>query len=293
VARRPGRTALALLVPLLLFVLFGMARVAAPVSALGLVFDQPVGFAVAAAVSSLAGALLLFVRPVERGLSSVFGGLVRPPAENERERLDRLLQRVGAHARIDPPRLIVRIQEQPGANAAAGAGHLLFVTAGALKLPDEQLEAILAHELGHHRGLHPVLGALVWWLRLPGIALAAVYRGLRRAVAEAGARLGAVGRVLAVPLLVLLVAWQLAVMWIYYLGELLAMWAARRSEYDADASAAEWGYAAELASAYEELAGHEIEPVDRLRKLLADHPPLPDRIALLQRGARRPVGAHP
>ena len=291
--RRPGRTTLALLLPLLLFVLFGMARVAAPVSALGLVFDDPVGFAVVAAVTSLAGTLVLFVRPLERSLAGVFGGPVRPPSQAERERLEQLLEPVGARARVDPARLIVRIQEQPTANAAAGAAHLLFVTTGALKLPDDQLEAVLAHELGHHRGLHPVLGALVWWLRLPGVALASVYRGLRRGVAGAGARLGAIGRLLAVPLLVLLILWQVAVMWIFYAGELLAMWAARQSEYDADAAAARWGYAGRLASAYAALGAHELEPSGRLRKLMADHPPLPDRIELLQGAPQPAVGAHP
>jgi Zn-dependent protease with chaperone function len=292
-ARRLGRTTLALVIPLLLFVLFGMVRVVAPVSALGLVFDEPLGFALFAAASSLVGTVLLFVRPLERAVAGLLGGPIRPPSPAERNRLERLLKRVGARARIDPARLIVRIQEQPGANAAAGAAHILYVTTGALKLPDEQLEAVLAHELGHHRGLHPVLGALVWWLRLPGVALAAVYRGLRRTVAAVGERLGTIGRVLAVPLLVLLLVWQVAVMWLFYVGELLGMWAARMSEYDADAAAARWGYAGHLSSAYAVLAAHEVEPSNRLRRLMADHPPLPARIKVLQRAARPAVGAHP
>ena len=64
------------------------------------------------------------------------------------------------------------------------------MTTGALELPDEQLEAILAHELGHHRGLHPVMTAIVWWLSLPGVALAAIYRLMRRAVSSWGAASG-------------------------------------------------------------------------------------------------------
>ena len=74
VARRPGRTTLALALPILVFVLFGMARVVAPVSALGLVFDEPAGFAVVAAVLSVAGAALLFVRPVELRVAPVLAG---------------------------------------------------------------------------------------------------------------------------------------------------------------------------------------------------------------------------
>jgi hypothetical protein len=55
-SRRPDRTTPALVLTLLLFVAFGMGRVAAPVSALGVLFNEPVGFAVVSAVTALAGA---------------------------------------------------------------------------------------------------------------------------------------------------------------------------------------------------------------------------------------------
>jgi Zn-dependent protease with chaperone function len=283
VARRPGRTTLALAAPLALFVLFGMARVTAPVSALGLLFDQPAGFAAVAVLVSLVGGLLLFVRPLELAVARALAGHTRSPSATEVERLGRLLQRVGSHAGIDATRLLVRVQDDPGVNASAGAAHLLFVTTGALRLSDEQLEAVLAHELGHHRGLHPVLAAVVWWLRLPGAALAALYRVLRRAVGALGARLGSLGRLLAIPVLVLVVVWQVAVMWLFYVAELLAMWAARESEYEADSAASSWGYAAPLASVYQGMAAHEVEPAGRLQRLRADHPPLAARIERLER----------
>jgi heat shock protein HtpX/STE24 endopeptidase len=292
VARRPGRATLALALPILLFVLFGMARVVAPVSALGLVFDEPAGFAVVAAFASLAGAVLLFVRPVELAVARALAGPSRWPSDAEGERLGRLLEHVGGRASIDTARLTVRVQDDPGANASAGAAHLLFVTRGALALPDAELEAILAHELGHHRGLHPVLGAVVWWLRLPGAALAGIYRLLRRTVAALVARLGRLGRLLGVPLLALLVVWQAAVLWLFYVAELLAMRAARESEYEADAAAARWGYASQLAAAYEGMAAHEVEPAGRLRKLMADHPSLPTRIERLQHAAEPAIAIH-
>ena len=58
----------------------------------------------------------------------------------------------------------------------------------------------------------------------------------------------------------------------------------RISEYQADAAAARWGYAAPLADAYEGLAHAEAEPVGRLERLRASHPPIAERIELL-RGA--------
>jgi Zn-dependent protease with chaperone function len=281
VSRRPGRTTLALAVPLVLFVLFGMARVTAPVSALGLIFDEPIGFGAAAAVTSLLGTVLLLIPRCELAIAGVMAGPSREPSDDERSRLRGLLEPLTARAGIDADRLILRIQEDSRTNASAGGGHLLFVTEGALSLADEELEAILAHELGHHRGLHPVLTAVVWWLRLPGAALAAAYGFLRRAVAALGQRLGFLGRLLSLPLLLLLVVWQVAVMWLFYVAELLAMRAARISEFEADGAAARWGYAEPLVNVYERLAQRESEPPSRLGRLLADHPPLAERIERL------------
>ena len=84
------------------FVIFGMLRVTAPVSALGLVFDEPIGFAAAAAAISLGGAVLLFVRPLELKVADVLAGASREPSAEERARLDRLLADVGQRAGIDP-----------------------------------------------------------------------------------------------------------------------------------------------------------------------------------------------
>src|SRR4051794_38707505 len=149
--RRPGRTTLALAVPIVLLMGFGMARVAAPVGVLGFVFDDPRDFAIVAAVTSLLGAVLLAIRPIELRVADVMAGGSEPPTPEERARLDPMLARVGEQSGIDPHRLILRIQASTGVNAAAGGGHLLFVTRGAFGLSDEPLEAILAHELGHHR----------------------------------------------------------------------------------------------------------------------------------------------
>jgi Zn-dependent protease with chaperone function len=293
VGRRPGRTTLALALPTVAFLLFGMARVLAPASGLGLLFDEPAGFAVVALVLSVLGALLMFVRPVELRIASILAGEIAALSQEEAARLDKLLRRVGERARMDIDRLIVRVQADTDVNASAGAAHLLFVTKGALALPDDELEGVLAHELGHHRGLHPVLTAVVWWLRIPGALLAGVYRLLRRLVGTLASRLGAVGRVLGIPVLLLLVVWQVTVMWIFYIGEALAMRAARVSEFDADAAAARWGYASALASTYRDLAARKFESPGRLERLLADHPPLADRIARLERAEQPAVGAHP
>ena len=287
-SRRLDRTTPALLLTLLAFVAFGMLRVAAPVSALGVVFDEPLGFGVVAAVTSLAGAVLLLMRPVELAVSRWLAGPSRLPSDSELERLGPMLERIGGRAGLDPGKLILRVQDDGGINASAGAGHLMFVTTGALRLPDDQLEAILAHELGHHRGLHPVAALVVWWLSLPGVGLAAIYRFLRRAVAGIGARLGVLGRLLAVPVLVLLVIWQVTVMWLFYVADLLAKRADRLSEFSADGAAARWGYGGQLAEALESAAGQEDEVTSRIARLMTDHPPVRERVLRL-RDARTPA----
>ena len=272
--RRLDLGLLALLPPVLVYIAFGAARVDAPVSLIGLLFDRPVEFAVAATVVAVGGAALLFVRPIERRIAPVFAPS-REPTPAERARLEPLLARLGEHARIDARRLILRVQDADVMNAAAGAAHLLFVTAAALRRPDEELEALLAHELGHHRGLHPVATAVVWWLSLPGEALAAVYRLLRRGAG----RIGAGFRPLALLLGLLLLVWQLAVMWFYYLGKLLYLWASRVSEFVADRAAADWGYGEPLMRLYATL--DEPAPEGRLERALATHPPLERRIERL------------
>jgi STE24 endopeptidase len=273
--RRPDRALLSLLAPLLLFIAFGAARVDAPVSLIGLLFDQAWVFAIVTLAVAILGAALLFIRPVERRVAGVFAP-AREPTEEEAALLRRLLGDLGRRSGIDTAKLQVLVHESGDLNAAAGAARLLFVTDRALRLPEPQLEALLAHELGHHRGLHPLATTLVWWLALPGEALAKVYsllRGLAR-------RLTGSVRLLALLVQLLIVAWQLVVMWIYYVGKLLMQWAARLSEFVADKAAVDWGYGPALLELYGAMGDDEAPT--RLGRLLADHPPMPERIARIE-----------
>jgi Zn-dependent protease with chaperone function len=71
------------------------------------------------------------------------------------------------------------------------------------------------------------------------------------------------------------------------------MRAARLSEYEADGTAARWGYGHQLASVYRALAAHEVEPEGRLQSLMTDHPPLASRIERLEPAGEPAVGVHP
>jgi heat shock protein HtpX/STE24 endopeptidase len=271
--RKPDRVVFALLWPLIAFVVFGALRVDAPISLIGLLFDSAWTFAVVSVVLTFGGAALLYVRPVERRVAGLMAPSRAPTAEEER-RLRGLLDAVGRRASVDTAGLVLLVHRTDELNAAAGAFRLLFVTEGALRRADAELEALLAHELGHHRGLHPIATTVVWWLAIPGEVLARVWLALRRIA----------GRIRFRPLAALvtlaLVAWQLAVMWIYYVGKLLTQRAARVSEFIADAAAVEWGYGPALLALYRTTP--DPEPAGRLARLLADHPPVTQRIARIE-----------
>jgi len=98
--RRPDRALLSLLAPLLLFIAFGAARVDAPVSLIGLLFDQAWVFAIVALAVAILGAALLFIRPVERRVAGVFAP-AREPKEDEAALLRRLLGDLGRRSGID------------------------------------------------------------------------------------------------------------------------------------------------------------------------------------------------
>ena len=159
--RRPAPAVLLAIVPLALLWLFGAARVAAPVGLLGLLFDEPWQYGLLAALFACASVVLMAIPAVDRRVGRRLNH-AREPTQAERARLEPLLARVADGAGMDPAGFHLLVQEHESVNAAAGGGRLLFVTVGALRLPDDALAGVLAHELGHHRDLFPVATALIW-----------------------------------------------------------------------------------------------------------------------------------
>jgi Zn-dependent protease with chaperone function len=139
-----------------------------------------------------------------------------------------------------------------------------------LELPDDMLEAVLAHEVGHHRHLHPLAIILGWWYLLPfeaGDRLLRAIRRLTRWLARTFGRLndrtgglaggrapdGALGMLVLLAVLgVLVVAGSVAVvvlgvLWLplallVRLAKVLAAALSRAGEHAADRHAAELGY---------------------------------------------------
>ena len=287
--RRVTGTTLLLLVPLVPLVLFGVARAAAPFSLLGVLFDDPWNYALVAAAVVVAGAVLMVLRPVERFAARALFGM-REPTAAESARVEPLLTRACGAAGIDRARLVLLAEDSSRINAYATAGHLVCVTTGALRLDDRRLEAVLAHELGHHTELHPWIGALTWWLQLPAVPLKAVLRWMRGAIGAIAARIGGLARPVGVVLLALLWIVTIQVLWLVWLADLLAARIARRTEFAADARAVEFGYGTALLDAYARIGGQE-EPKGRLASLVDFHPPMAERVERVSRalsGAENP-----
>jgi Zn-dependent protease with chaperone function len=229
-----------------------------------------------------ASALMVVARPVEALLARLMFRGLRRPAAAELARIGPALERVCRRAggarggggrpggAPDPGRYLVRVQESPQVNAFALGGHVLAVTRVALELPDDMLEAVLAHEVGHHLHLHPLAIILGWWYLLPFAAAEWLLRAIRRvtrSLARAFSRLnqqvggvsggravdGALGMlVLLVVLGVLVVAGgvlvvALGLLWLplavlVRVARVLAAALSRAGEYAADRHAAELGY---------------------------------------------------
>ncbi len=278
--RRITGTTLLLLAPLIPLLLFGVARAAAPFSLLGLVFHHPWAYALVAAAVVVAGALVMSLRPVEAWAARVLFGM-RAPTDAERAAVAPGLDRVAETAGMDPERLLLRIEDSGAPNAYAAAGHIVCVTTAALRLPAAELEAVLAHELGHHTELHPQITAMAWWLNLPAVPLKALLRWLRGIIAAIAARLRGLGRPVALILNALLWLVALQLLWLVWVADLLAAAMARQTEYAADARAVHWGYGPELLAAFGTLGAGEA-PTGRIERLADNHPPLERRVARIQ-----------
>lgn len=246
------------------------------------------GWIVAALLAVAGGGALLWAQP--RVIAPLFNRFRTLPPGSLRTRLEAMVERCGARAKS----MFVMDGSKRSALANAyfsGLGRakrvVLFDTLLS-HLDDDEIEAVLAHELGHDRKGHirrhyTLLGALL----LTGVIL-----------------LGAAGRA---DILATLAIPANAAAWLaagYLLLPLLAWplrpWLAarlRRYEFEADAYAAEHADAHALASALKKLLTRNAAPLraDPLYAAFhASHPPPDRRLTVLDQLVRkRPIAEEP
>jgi Zn-dependent protease with chaperone function len=251
-----------------------------------------------------------------RGIEARFARLlfkVRRPSEAELERIGPVWRRACRRAGVEPADYTLRIEDSDRVNAFALGAHFVAVTGRALELPDALLESVLAHELGHHRDLHPLAATLGWWYLMPFSLLSwllrrvrAVTRALYRAFTALRGRIGRIsgGRPLegalglvgvlvilgalllvGVVLLLLLCAVWLPLWLLTGLSRLLSAALSRAAEYAADRRATELGYGPGLIEVLQIFAVDERHAQRRsgLAWRLASHPTSQARIDAVRR----------
>jgi Zn-dependent protease with chaperone function len=268
---RVSGTSLGMFAIVLLIWLLSLVVVALPAYGAAVLAGWPrVTVVILACAAWTASAAFILIRPVEAGLARLLYRSLRRPRPAELARIAPVLERVCRRAGTDPGRYLLRVEEKRQVNAFALGGHVLAVTRMSLELPDDMLEAVLAHEVGHHRHLHPLAIILGWWYLLPfeaGDRLLRAIRRLTRWLARifnrlndrtgglAGGRApdGALGMLVLLAVLgVLVVAGSvvvvvLGVLWLplallVRLAKVLAAALSRAGEHAADRHAAELGY---------------------------------------------------
>ena len=212
-------------------------------------------------------------------------------------------------AGLPKPKVYVMDDQDPNAFTTGrdAASSCIAVTTGLLAVVNrEELQAVIAHEMGHVRNLDVRLMTLI--AALVGV-IVLVSNGMGRMLRGSGSLLGGKGRKgggIAIAALVVFVLWVITLILAPIISRIMAMAVSRDREYLADATGAELTRnPAALASALQKIEGHEAptthieegaahlciaDPLGRdvnlkegrLADLLATHPPMAMRITRLK-----------
>jgi Zn-dependent protease with chaperone function len=235
----------------------------------------------------LSGAIV-FVPALDRVLA-VLALNLRGPTNKERAVLQPLLEEVCGAAGVAPERYWLRIENSKEINAMAVGGHVVAVSTAALGLPPRHLEAVLAHEVGHHLAGHTRISLLRWWYELPARAAVRLTLLVALGIYLGGRRIGTkLAFVASVLLIVALAAVAVVaspwVLLVPVIAPLLAL-SSRRSELYADRISAELGYGPMLLEVLQRWVrqGHDVRRAKAgiRARMLASHPSCAQRISRL------------
>ena len=238
-----------------------------------------------------AAGLLFFVPPIENFMWDYIDRSSREPTREETQRLDPAWKDVMAKVGKGGKRKYrLRVTDTSQLNAYAAGGRQVAVTQGALQyLSDSELRGIVAHELGHHAGLHPVMGLAAHWIIKPiGWAewVSIKLHNLSAFITRFARRAFVFWAAYALALLLLAVVFLLR--GIVYITQIILLWFGRRAEYRADETAVRLGFGPGLLSslhvfkAMEHQQGNTVHDTKVERMLYNTHPPTQKRIARVE-----------
>lgn len=269
---------------------------------------------IALSTAATIAAIVAWRKGPERVLWSTNAFEVIDPANEDERRLVNVVEEMAIAGGVPRPRIWIVPDEDPNAFATGrdpGAAHVA-VTAGLLaQLDRDELQAVIAHELGHVKNLDmrlmTLLAALVGAVALVGDFMGRAMRGGRHIRSSGGGRRGGGGKkggnpVLVVVLVLWIVSWLLAPL----VSRLLALGVSRKREYLADAMSAQFTrnpgalasalhkieHAAAATTSIKRGSAHLCiaDPLGRkltnregfLAELLGTHPPMAIRVAKLK-----------
>ncbi|MGN2641513.1 M48 family metalloprotease [Nocardia takedensis] len=238
---------------------------------------------------------------------------VRHPRPDEQGALITAWHNVARVAGVRASDYSLWVQDTAQLNALAAPGRIVAVTSAAVaELGPRELEAVLAHELGHHHGGAQRAQMMVYWYALPIrvcwqalvritwllavfvaraahiVGVVALLRafGVRGAIDVIGitvAVLARIATILAVAVLAVLHFGPLAALPLaaIVVEPFAARAQRRRTEVDADRVAVDLGYGRETLAVLD-LWSRRAEPAGRLARLLDTHPPIAARIAAVE-----------
>jgi heat shock protein HtpX len=232
------------------------------------------------------------------------------PQTFEEKQLDNVVEEMAIAAGLPKPKVYVIDDPDPNAFATGrdATTACIAVTTGLLGCVNrEEMQAVVAHEMGHVRNLDVRLMTLI--ASLVGV-IVVLSNGMGRMLRGSGGFIGGRGRKASGPLLlaalVVFVLWVITLILAPFISRIMAMAVSRDREYLADATGAELTRnPAALASALQKIETHEAptthikegaahlciaDPLGRdvnlkegrLADLLATHPPMAMRITRLK-----------
>ncbi|MDT0382035.1 M48 family metalloprotease [Streptomyces sp. DSM 42041] len=198
----------------------------------------------------LASGALVFHRPTESAFARQVLRL-RYPTPQERARLEPVWTEVTRRAGVYGSTYELWIDERDAVNAMASAGHIVGVTGRSLRtLPNSQLAAVLAHELGHHTSGHAWSTLLGYWYGLPARGAWAAARGVTFKLLHGSGSAPLAGGCLMLMLGCGILSLLISAWWLVLpaaIAPFALAWASRKAELSADEHAAKLGFAPMLA----------------------------------------------
>ena len=272
---------------------------------------------------ALIGTVVAWRKGPERILWSTNAYEVIDPVNNDEKRLVNVVEEMSIAGGLPRPRIWIVPDEDPNAFATGRdpTGAHVAVTAGLLtQLDRDELQAVIAHELGHVKNLDvrlmTLLAALVGSVALVGDFMGRMMRGGGRVRAGSlGGGRSRGGKKGGNPvLIVVLVLWVLSWLLAPLVTRLLALGVSRKREYLADAMSAQFTRnPAALASALHKIE-HSAAPTKAIKRgsahlciadplgrrltnregyfaeLFGTHPPMAIRVAKLKAMAYQQEG---